>query len=154
MAPACPVTGERRAAPDEAGNPRPDVAPPSALVLFAHGARDPEWAAPILAIQRRVRERRPELAVEVAFLEIMRPPLEDVVGDLARRGHHRVTIAPLFIAQGGHLRRDLPQLVAALRTRHPEVELALLPAIGEVEPVLAAISSWLAASTDAHGNAA
>lgn len=115
----------------------------SALVLFAHGARDPEWSVPFRKIQRKVAARCPDLTVELAFLELMPPALDEVLEQLAASGHERITIAPLFMAQGGHLKQDLPKLLDSLRQRHPGISLELLPAVGEVEPVLDAVSDWL-----------
>lgn len=114
-----------------------------ALVLFAHGSRDPQWAEPFRALQRKVAAANPQLAVEVAFLEIMEPTLTDTVERLAASGHVRITIAPLFMAQGAHLKRDLAAIVQTLEARHPGIALALLPAVGEVEEVLDAIGAWL-----------
>lgn len=123
----------------------PDVASPTppALVLFAHGARDPEWAAPLRAIQSRVRAREPGRIVELAFLEFMQPGLEATVDRLAADGHHAITVAPIFIAQGGHLKHDLPILLANLRQRHPRLALTLLPALGDSPQILDAVSDWL-----------
>jgi sirohydrochlorin cobaltochelatase len=116
----------------------------AALVLFAHGARDPEWSAPFRNIRRKVVARRPDLTVELAFLELMQPALAEVVAQLAETGHRRIVVAPLFMAQGGHLKEDLPRMFDELRGRHPGVTLEMLPALGEVDAVLDAISDWLA----------
>ena len=116
----------------------------AALVLFAHGSRDPQWAEPFRTIQNKVAAARPDVGVEVAFLEIMAPSLPDAVARLAGSGCTRITIAPLFMAQGAHLKRDLAALLEQLRTRHAKVELAVLPAAGEVDDVLGAIASWVA----------
>jgi len=115
----------------------------SALILFAHGARDPEWAGPLREIQRKVAARLPETAVELAFLEIMQPTLAEAVRGLADAGHTAIAVAPMFIAQGGHLKRDLPRVLEGLRPSHPTVAFTLLPAIGDVDIILDAISGWL-----------
>lgn len=117
----------------------------AALVLFAHGARDPDWSAPFRAIQRRVAARCPDVTVAVAFLELTPPALDDVLEQLAAAGHERITVAPLFMAPGGHVKRDLPPLLEALRQRHPGLAIDLLPSLGEVEPVISALSDWLVA---------
>jgi sirohydrochlorin cobaltochelatase len=122
----------------------PQNATRAALVLFAHGSRDPDWAEPFRAIQRKVSARKPAVTVELAFLQLMEPTLSDVVGRLAGSGHTRVTIAPLFMAEGAHLKRDLAALVATLEQRHPRIEVRLLPAAGEVDGVRDAISAWIA----------
>ena len=115
----------------------------SALVLFAHGARDVQWSEPFRALQREVAGRRPDLTVELAFLELMKPSLGDCVSQLAGDGHRRIVIAPLFLAQGGHLKKDLPRLLKDLGTRHPAADISLLPPIGEVTELLNAIAGWL-----------
>jgi sirohydrochlorin cobaltochelatase len=117
-----------------------------ALILFAHGSRDPRWAEPFRAIQRKVSAKKPHVTVELAFLELMEPKLAEVVDRLSGAGHTRVTIAPLFMAEGAHLKRDLTQLMRILQERHARLELRLLPPAGEDEAVLDAISTWAASS--------
>ena len=118
----------------------------SALVLFAHGARDPDWRIPFQRIQQRVSARCPGVTVELAFLELMPPALDEVLERLVATGHSKITIAPLFMAQGGHLKQDLPRLLDELRRRYPALVFELLPAVGEVDAVIDAISGWLAAA--------
>lgn len=115
----------------------------SALVLFAHGARDSQWAEPFRALQKAVAGRRPDLTVELAFHELMEPALGDCVARLAGSGYQRITIAPLFLAQGGHLKKDLPRLLKDLGAKHPAAEIDVLPPIGEVTELLNAIAEWL-----------
>ena len=44
----------------------------------------------------------------------MEPPLAQAVDKLAQAGHRSITIAPLFMAQGGHLKHDVPRLIEFL----------------------------------------
>ena len=117
----------------------------SAILLFAHGARDPEWAAPFRKLRERIAARRPDDTVELAFLEFMEPALEPTVNRLAAGGVGRITVVPLFMAQGGHLKHDLPLVLARVRAAHPGITLTLAPPVGEVEPILDAIVDWVAA---------
>ena len=119
------------------------MAQTSGLVLFAHGARDPEWAEPFRAIAERVAATRPDLAVRLAFLEFQKPTLADAITELVTAGHQRIRIAPLFMAQGGHLKKDVPILLDDIRARHPALQLELLPAIGDVAELRDAIAHWL-----------
>jgi len=45
----------------------------AAVVLLAHGARDPRWAEPFVQVANEVRVAAPELAVAVAYLEHLPP---------------------------------------------------------------------------------
>src|SRR4051794_20471866 len=118
-----------------------------ALVLFAHGARDPRWAEPFEAVAARVRAAAPHLPVALAFLELMPPTLEAAVAGLVAKGSTSIDVVPLFLGTGGHLRRDLPQLVDALRSSHPQVALRLHPAIGEHAAVMEAMARAALRST-------
>ena len=114
------------------------------LILFAHGARDPEWAEPFRDISKRIAATRDDLAVRLAFLEFQTPTLADVIAELAASGHTSIDIAPLFMAQGGHLKNDVPKLLAEARSRHPALKLELLPAIGDIADLRQAIAEWVA----------
>jgi sirohydrochlorin cobaltochelatase len=113
----------------------------SAVILFAHGAREPEWAQPFESICDRLRAAG--MPVELAFLEIMSPSLEEAAARLAEKGVETVVIVPLFLAQGAHLKRGLPEMVAKIRKRHAKTEFRVTPALGEAPEIVAAITEWV-----------
>ncbi|MFY8086888.1 MAG: sirohydrochlorin chelatase [Rubrivivax sp.] len=106
------------------------------LILFAHGARDPRWAEPFQQVVSGIRQQAPELAMRLAFLELMEPSLSQAAAELAAEGCTEVTVQPLFLGTGGHLRRDLPLLMAELQAQLPGVAWTLQPAIGEHPEVI------------------
>ena len=57
----------------------------TAIVLLAHGARDPRWGEPFRVVLERVRSDAPGLAVELAYLEHLAPSLPEAVRRLAER---------------------------------------------------------------------
>jgi sirohydrochlorin cobaltochelatase len=115
------------------------------IVLFAHGSRDSGWAAPFERLAARVRERRPDARVALAYLELTPPTLEDAVAALVADGAREIAVVPVFLAPGGHVRRDLPVIVETLRGRHPAARFRVLPTIGEADAVTGAIAAWIAA---------
>src|SRR6187200_346476 len=118
------ISNRARAAPAaSAALASTDPAMTPAIILFAHGARDPGWAEPFRKIKRALEARRPGVTVELAFLELMEPGLPDAVAKLALASHRSITVAPLFMAQGGHLKNDLPKILDALRAEHPGVKI-------------------------------
>ena len=114
----------------------------SSIILFAHGARDPEWAAPFRRIAARLRQARPNLPVQLAFLELMQPALADAVAAMAAEGITRITLVPLFLAQGGHLKEDLPRLLEDICHSHPGITIDVTQAIGDSEVLTALIADW------------
>jgi sirohydrochlorin cobaltochelatase len=109
----------------------------SGIVLFAHGSRDPQWARPFEEIAARLSARH---RVRLAYLEAMRPTLAEAVASLAGDDIESIRVVPLFLGSGGHVREDLPRLVAAARAAHPGVRIDLEEAIGEQPGVIAAIA--------------
>ncbi|MFJ3057699.1 sirohydrochlorin chelatase [Herbaspirillum sp. NPDC087042] len=117
------------------------ISPPG-VVLFAHGARDPAWAAPFERLRALTQAAMPAADVRLAFLELMQPDLPTAVAQQVAAGAQRITVIPVFLGQGGHVRRDLPQLLEQLRQAHPQLTLATVPAVGEDEAVLQAIAAY------------
>lgn len=114
-----------------------------AIILFAHGSRDPQWAAPLHALREQLAAQRPQSFVALAFLELMQPDLQSAVQAAARSGAKSVLIAPLFLAMGAHLKKDLPLLVEAAGRAHPDLSIRVLPPIGESDELLRGIAAWI-----------
>ncbi|HLL19133.1 MAG TPA: CbiX/SirB N-terminal domain-containing protein [Rubrivivax sp.] len=117
-----------------------------ALILFAHGARDPLWAAPFEAVATQVQALRPHVQVRLAYLDFMSPTLPEAVAEMAGAGCLDVSVVPLFLGSGGHVRKDLPLIIDQLRSQHPHISLTLQGAAGEHPAVIAAIASVAAAA--------
>jgi len=86
-----------------------------ALVLLAHGARNPSWAAPFEQVAAQLAAAQPGLPVRLAFLELMPPDLGTVLRALAQEGVTQVDVMPMFLGGSGHVLRDVPPLLHAAR---------------------------------------
>ncbi len=113
----------------------------SGVILFAHGARDARWSAPFEAVAQQVQRQRPQSRVQLAYLEFMTPSLPEAGSALCAAGCTRIEVLPLFLGTGGHLRKDLPPMVQALREQHPQVHWYLHAAVGEHEAVIQAMAA-------------
>jgi sirohydrochlorin cobaltochelatase len=110
------------------------------VVLFGHGARDPRWREPFEKLLSIVAASHGG-PVALAFLELMSPNLGDACKALVQRGARRIVVVPVFLGVGGHLRRDLPELVEAAQRDTP-VPIEVVPAIGEDADVVNAIAGY------------
>ena len=139
---------------------------PQALILFAHGSRDPDWARPLHGLRDAVAALCPQLPVTLAFLEFMQPTLTQVIAQLAGESSlgqsgapsqplqpleplqplRQLRLVPLFLAQGNHTRRDLAALIAQAQQDHPGLQIEILPALGEVPAVMQALAHWIASA--------
>jgi len=115
-----------------------------AIVLFGHGARDARWREPFDRLAALWKSRYPNVRVELAFLELMQPSLEQAISSHASAGATEVVVVPIFFGQGGHLRNDFPVLMLACQERFPGIKLGATPAVGEDAAVLQAIIDFSA----------
>jgi sirohydrochlorin cobaltochelatase len=126
----------------------------SGILLFAHGARDPAWAQPFEATAQALRQRTPaDCIVQLAFLEFMTPDLLTAGGSLADQGCERVTVVPLFLGAGGHVRKDLPRLMGELAAQHPATQWTLSAAVGETDILIAAMADAAWSLAQVHRSA-
>lgn len=115
----------------------------TAIIVFAHGSRDPLWHQPIEAVAQRLRFLQPDTPVACAYLELTEPSLTQACDSLLQQhpGVTGVRILPMFLGMGKHAREDLPMLVTQLRRMHPRVAFTLLSAVGETPAVLDAMAA-------------
>ena len=113
------------------------------IILFAHGSRDPLWRLPMEAVATQVAATDPQVQVLCAYLELTQPDLPSAARQLVAKGAQQLTVVPLFLGVGKHVREDLPQLMDGLRQAHPGVEIVLQPSVGE-NPELVALLARIA----------
>ena len=118
-----------------------------AILIFAHGSRDPLWRAPVEAVAAAVRAQAPDTHVSCAYLELCTPELPEAAAQAIAVGATEVRVLPLFFGMGKHAREDLPLLMEQLRQAHPQIGFRLLPTAGE-QPRLTALLAELALQTD------
>jgi len=107
-----------------------------AIILFAHGSRDPLWHKPIQAVAERIAQRSPNTVVRCAYLELTEPDLPHVAEALVSEGATSLCVVPMFLGVGRHAREDLPALITALKAAHPTVDISCQPAVGEQSALL------------------
>lgn len=112
------------------------------IVLFGHGSRNSDWAQPFHAIREVIRSRAPGTPVALAFLESMRPTLDEAIDELVRHGAIEIDVVPIFLATGGHIAKDLPQLAANAMERHPGIAIAVAVPAGEAGVVIEAMAAY------------
>ncbi|MFD8303311.1 sirohydrochlorin chelatase [Streptomyces sp. NPDC059690] len=87
---------------------------PPALVVVAHGSRDPRALSTVRTLLERVRERRPALPVHLGHIELNEPLLPDTLAGL---GEREAVLVPLLLSRGYHIKRDIPEMAAASDVR-------------------------------------
>ncbi|WP_166020750.1 sirohydrochlorin chelatase [Streptomyces chilikensis] len=110
------------------------------LLVVAHGSRDPRHAATVHALVERVRERRPGLRVETAFLDFNLPSVTGALESLAAEGVREVVAQPLLLTRAFHAKADIP---AVLRQAPPSLRIRTAEVLGPHPLLLTALERRL-----------
>jgi sirohydrochlorin ferrochelatase len=101
-----------------------------ALVALAHGSRDPRSAATIEALVAEVREMRPDLRIETAFLDLSKPTFNQVVSRLVKAGFDEIVVVPLLLSEAFHAKVDVPSAIAAASERYDGLQIRATEILG------------------------
>lgn len=112
------------------------------IILFGHGSRTAEYVRPFERIRDAMASQRPDAVVELGFLELTPPSLDESIECLVKRGVTEIAVVPIFIGPGRHVLKDLPQLAANAMDRHPTLEISLAPPVGEAQEVIDAMAQF------------
>ncbi|MEU0504192.1 sirohydrochlorin chelatase [Nocardia sp. NPDC005998] len=112
----------------QSGPDRGDERP--VLIAVAHGSRDPRSAETMSAVVADIAAARPDLDVRLAFLDLNAPSVEQVVDAVAAQRYTHAVVTPLLLGNAFHARVDLPGMLAAARTRHPQLRLTQAGVLG------------------------
>lgn len=114
------------------------------IVLFAHGSRDPRWAQTLdhlqTALEQQAAAQGRTCVVRQAFLELMEPPLPQVLAQLGAEGATQVAVLPVFWSAGSHVLGDLPALIAQAQADYPQLQVQTWPVLSRWPGLL----DWLA----------
>jgi sirohydrochlorin cobaltochelatase len=117
-----------------------------AVILFAHGARDARWAAPLSELAEAIRACANGASVRTAFLELQAPRLLEALQAAASEGARRIHVVPVFWAAAGHVDNELPPIIDEFHVRHPQVVVHTLPVLSELPGMLDFIAGAVARS--------
>ena len=117
----------------------------TALLLIAHGSREPEANADLYHVVAEMRRRATYPIVEAAFLELAEPNGDEGGRRCVEQGAQRVIILPYFLSAGVHVRRDLTGIRDRLAAEFPQAQFTLAEPIGR-HPLLIEIIAERAAA--------
>lgn len=101
-----------------------------ALIALAHGSRDPRSAQTITALVAEVKQLRPDLRIEAAFLDHSSPAFATVVRRLVRAGFDEIVVVPLLLTDAYHAKVDVPDAIASAQATHEGLRIGATSILG------------------------
>lgn len=117
--------------------------PAPSLILLGYGSADPRVAQVSHQIRAGLLAIRPELDIEIAFLDHCPPNAVQVVGKLVRSGVREVVVVPLLLSDAFHASVEVPALIAQISAAYPDVRVLASRPIGPEAQLLSVIDRRL-----------
>ena len=108
-----------------------------ALIITAHGSRKNQSNLEVASLVERISKKAKGSfeTVEMAFLQMADPLLENKINELVQKGATKIVIFPFFIASGSHVLFDIPELIKQAQLTHNHVEFKLTRHLGKIEAI-------------------
>ncbi len=105
------------------------------LILLSHGSRRRESNEEMMRLARTVAslEGCSFDKVVCAFQQFVQPDFPQTLTDLVAQGASHITVFPLFLASGSHVREDVPALMAEARETYPDLTITVMPHLGQID---------------------
>jgi sirohydrochlorin ferrochelatase len=113
------------------------------LILLGYGSSDPRVARVSHQIRAGILEIRPELDIQIAFIDHCSPTGMQVVNKLVKRGVTEVVFVPLLLSDAFHAHVEVPALVAQVQSAYPELAVIASRPIGPEAQLLAVVDRRL-----------
>ncbi|MHB9022705.1 MAG: sirohydrochlorin chelatase [Armatimonadota bacterium] len=111
-----------------------------AIIVIGHGSRSAEATEQFHTIIDMLRKLHPDASVLPAFMELAQPRLPEAIALAAAHGAKTIIVLPCFLFQGIHIKEDIPEMLADLKEKHPDVTVHFGRPIGS-DPRIAEILS-------------
>lgn len=112
------------------------------LILLGHGGGDPRVVQISQTLRAGLAELRPELDIQVAFID--NPPTAlKVINKLTARGTSEIVLTPLSIADAFSSGAELNEMLTAIRAVHPGLQVVASQPIGPEQRLLAVVDRQL-----------
>jgi sirohydrochlorin ferrochelatase len=100
------------------------------LVAASHGTDNLGGAKAISDLVKKVGKALPEVKVLEAFVDVQEPDVASVFSEAASFGVTDITIVPLLLATGYHVRQDIADAAFEFNSASTSSEVAISPALG------------------------
>lgn len=101
------------------------------LIAIAHGSRNPQWRASVERVIAAVTDSADASGLCLAYMDLTPPTLMDVAAQAVEAGEKTLRVLPLFLAEEGHVERDVRPLVDEVRRTWPSVRVELMEPVGQ-----------------------
>ncbi|MEH7884719.1 sirohydrochlorin chelatase [Bacillus sp. JJ1609] len=122
-----------------------------AILYIGHGTRSKKGAGEAIAFVQRVMGQIDIPIQEVSFLELTDPSIAEGFARCVERGAKEITVVPLFLLAAGHIKHDIPIVLASLQEKYPHIRIDVKDPFGVQGSILDGVAELVFATAgDLH----
>ncbi len=110
----------------------------TAVIILGHGSKSAGTNGAVRRIVAEVKGLTGYDIVERAFLQYVKPTLEDACERCIREKAGKIIIVPFFMQSGTHVTKNIPELVKKVKKLHPGIDIIVTNYVG-AHPMMAKI---------------
>lgn len=114
-----------------------------AILYIGHGTRSKKGAGEVREFTERVMKRIAVDIQEVSFLELTEPLIEEGFQRCVKKGATKITVVPLFLLAAGHIKQDIPEVLASLQARYPHIQVEVSDPFGVQSRILDVVAEFV-----------
>ena len=109
----------------------------NSLLIVAHGSRRQASNDEVRALTDRIAGKTGKdfQHVQSAFLELAEPSIPAGIIQCIENGATDITVLPYFLSAGRHVSEDIPNEVASVSDKYPDINIRIAPYLGAMEHI-------------------
>ena len=96
-----------------------------AVVYIGHGSRSNEGNAQFITFVQSVMKEIPFQKQKIAFLELVKPTINETLEKLIEEGAERILVVPVLLFAAAHHKQDIPEAIKVVQGRYPHVSFVI-----------------------------
>jgi sirohydrochlorin ferrochelatase len=102
----------------------------TAVLIVAHGSRNPAAEKEFLQIVEQLRQTLTYPILQYAWLEMSQPDIVTGLDLCKEQGAEKIVLMPYFLNLGNHVIKDIPAIVEAWQKSNPLIEVMVARHLG------------------------
>ena len=101
------------------------------VLILAHGSKRKETDRIMNSLTEKVKAKISEKLIVPAYLQFSEQNLEKGIKQLIEKGATKIKIIPMFLFDGVHVTKDIPQEIGDINKKYPGVQIKMSECIGD-----------------------
>lgn len=106
------------------------------VLILAHGSKRHETEKILDSLTSKVKKKTGSELVYPAYLQFSEQNLEVGIDYLVKKGACTIKVVPMFLFDGVHVTKDIPEEINNLKSKYPDVKIMMSKHLGDDDRIV------------------